>query len=552
MRINNNISAMITQGALFKANRAQGKSLEKLATGLRINRAADDAAGLGVSEKLRVQVRGNSQALKNVQDAISMLNIGEGGLNEVHELLQRGRELALQSANDTLTDTERGYLNQEIQALTDEITRIAETTTFNGIQVLQSSVDSDLADDITSGLQNSWIQDALTLINTQYGLSGSGVDLTVHLESDIDWATAYVSYTQKGQPLELHIDASSSSFDPGYVANGTAAEVSGGSSPFYSDRIIAHEMVHALLADSVQDTYQIPTWMNEGLAELIHGADERVLSSLGGNPAPTVANYQTLIDANALNGAWASDSDAYSNAYLALRYFSSEITTSMTAFIDDLETGGGGSANLDAAIAGNTTFVDLADFITNYEGGNGATWLAANITLGDADTGAIGGGTALSVVANGGDDVADVIADFNMSYAPIQSNYTIRVDALDDTAAEVEIETSGVSASNLGIDSTDISTQTGAVQAISDFTTAINSVSTTRTKYGTYINRFEHTVNNLMVSVTNQQASESLIRDTDFASETARFTRSQILTQSSTAMLAQANVSSQVMLQLLS
>ncbi len=136
MRINHNISSMTTQGSLFNANRAQSKNLEKLSTGLRINRASDDAAGLAISEKLRTQVKGAQQAKKNALDGISALNIAEGAANEVSSILQRMRELAIQSSTDTLTDAERSYTNQEFKQLTEEIDRIADVTNFNGMKLL--------------------------------------------------------------------------------------------------------------------------------------------------------------------------------------------------------------------------------------------------------------------------------------------------------------------------------------------------------------------------------------------------------------------------------
>jgi flagellin len=122
---------MVTQSALYGTERNLSKSLEKLSTGLRINRASDDAAGLAISENLRTQVNGVGQAQKNAQDGIAALNIAEGAANEVSSILQRMRELAIQSANDTLTTTERGYTNQEFTALRSEIDRIANVTNYN-------------------------------------------------------------------------------------------------------------------------------------------------------------------------------------------------------------------------------------------------------------------------------------------------------------------------------------------------------------------------------------------------------------------------------------
>ncbi len=139
MRINHNISSMTTQSTLYKANRALGGNLEKLSTGLRINRASDDAAGLAISENLRAQVKGTAQARKNALDGISALNVAEGSANEISSLLQRMRELAVQSSSETLTDTERGYTNQEFKQLSSEIDRIAGVTNYNGQKLLSSA-----------------------------------------------------------------------------------------------------------------------------------------------------------------------------------------------------------------------------------------------------------------------------------------------------------------------------------------------------------------------------------------------------------------------------
>jgi len=142
MRINHNIPAMVTQGALFGNNRALSKDLEKLSTGLRVNRSSDDAAGLSISEGLRAQVRGTQQAKSNTLDAISALNIAEGAANEIHNILQRMRELSIQSSTATYSSVERGYMNQEYGQLQDEIQRIVEATNFNNIKLLDSAADS--------------------------------------------------------------------------------------------------------------------------------------------------------------------------------------------------------------------------------------------------------------------------------------------------------------------------------------------------------------------------------------------------------------------------
>lgn len=143
MRINHNIAALNTYRQLSTASSAQGKSMEKLSSGLRINKAGDDAAGLAISEKMRGQIRGLDMASKNAQDGISMIATAEGALNETHSILQRMRELAVQSSNDTNTDADRGELQKEVDQLASEITRIANNTEFNTKSLLNGAVDDN-------------------------------------------------------------------------------------------------------------------------------------------------------------------------------------------------------------------------------------------------------------------------------------------------------------------------------------------------------------------------------------------------------------------------
>lgn len=139
MRINHNIAALNTHRQLGSANNAQLKSMEKLSSGLRINRAGDDAAGLSISEKMRGQIRGLEMASKNAQDGISMIQTAEGALNEVHSILQRMRELAVQASNDTNVEVDREAIGQELTELGKELTRIKDTTQFNEQKLLDGS-----------------------------------------------------------------------------------------------------------------------------------------------------------------------------------------------------------------------------------------------------------------------------------------------------------------------------------------------------------------------------------------------------------------------------
>ncbi|MDB5047318.1 MAG: flagellin [Fibrobacteres bacterium] len=142
MRINHNISSMIGQGALNMQQASLSKSLEKLSTGLRINRASDDAAGLSVSESLRSRIRGMDRAKSNAEDGIALLQIAEGATGEVNNILQRMRELAIQSSTDTMTTTERAYTNKEFTALMSEITRISGSASYNGMTLLDGAAGS--------------------------------------------------------------------------------------------------------------------------------------------------------------------------------------------------------------------------------------------------------------------------------------------------------------------------------------------------------------------------------------------------------------------------
>ena len=139
MRINTNIAAMNTYSRLTAANTAKTNSLAKLSSGSRINKAGDDAAGLAISEKMKSQIGGLTQAKRNAQDGISLVQTAEGALNESHSILERMRDLAVQGANDTLTSDDRGSINKELTALHEELTRIASTTEYNTKNLLNEA-----------------------------------------------------------------------------------------------------------------------------------------------------------------------------------------------------------------------------------------------------------------------------------------------------------------------------------------------------------------------------------------------------------------------------
>ncbi|NLO89737.1 MAG: flagellin [Clostridia bacterium] len=186
MRINHNISALNTYRQLSINNSSSAKSLEKLSSGLRINRAGDDAAGLAISEKMRGQIRGLEMASKNAQDGISLIQTAEGALNEVHSILQRMRELAVQAANDTNTDSDRGALQSEIAQLIEEIDRIANDTEFNTTKLL----DGDFSDKVIhiGANQSQSIKLSINGMSSS-GLSVESVDISTQSGADSAIAT---------------------------------------------------------------------------------------------------------------------------------------------------------------------------------------------------------------------------------------------------------------------------------------------------------------------------------------------------------------------------
>lgn len=382
MQINTNISALTAYRNLSTTQNDMSKSLEKLSSGLRINRAADDAAGLAISEGLKSQVGGLTVAARNAQDGISVSQTAEGSLGQVQAILQRMRDLAVQAGNDSNNSDSRKAITTEAGQLTQELGRIATSTNFNGINLLDGSAGT---------------------LKFQVGANG-----TADNQISVDLSTANVS---------------SIASTLGSAAGGAVMDV--------------------LTPTNVTGAVTFST----GAA----GSGTTVTATLGA--AGTYTTVQSIADA--LN------KDTTFNASL-----NATVNSSNQLVV---------RANSGAAVVGGAT---------------AGTHASA------------GTGFAVSV-ANG---------------APA---------GLDFTSA------------------------TGAQAAITAIDTQISKVSTARANLGAVQNRLEYTVNNLNISKENLTASRSRITDTDMASEMVNFTRSSILSQAGTAMLAQANQSNQGVLQLL-
>ena len=217
MRINNNLMAMNTHRQLGLNQNAGSKSIEKLSSGFRINRAGDDAAGLAISEKMRGQIRGLNQASRNAQDGISLIQTGEGALNETHAILQRMRELAVQSSTDTNTDADRTELQKEITQLQTEITRIADNTEFN----TKTLLDGSLAQDLTGTLTNA------TAVSSVTYKSGTLVDAdTVAVTQQVTHAAESGAGANDGAfvDIDVTVGATAVTFTAAEIADGTLSK----------------------------------------------------------------------------------------------------------------------------------------------------------------------------------------------------------------------------------------------------------------------------------------------------------------------------------------
>lgn len=195
MRINNNLMAMNTARQLGIANTSSSKSMEKLSSGYRINKAGDDAAGLSISEKMRGQIRGLTQASRNAQDGISMIQTAEGALNEAHAILQRMRELAVQAANDTNVDVDREAIGNELAELGKEITRIKDNTEFNNQKLLDGTTGVSGTVTLQVGANNG---QNMALDFTTPGINLEDVETNVGLLS----STSVASYTDATALIE--------------------------------------------------------------------------------------------------------------------------------------------------------------------------------------------------------------------------------------------------------------------------------------------------------------------------------------------------------------
>ncbi len=556
MQIQTNIAALFAQRSLGQTTNDTQRVIQRLGSGLRINGARDDAAGLAISERMTAQIRGNSQAVRNVNDGISMLQVADGAMGSLNGMIQRMRELAVQANNSTLSLSDKQALQGEVNQLLQGIDDIAQQTQFNGEKVFSQSISSlgGPANEraVVDGLKLGWLEESEKRIKQFYGIKGDGATLTVDL-TFTDGAgnvAASVSGTggAGGKVYNQKLNIDMADFTPPNLPDG-------GNAPFYNDRIIAHEMVHAVMGRSVNMT-ALPTWFLEGSAELIHGADERLKADIAINGQAAVINK--------IAGAWGSASIDYSSAYAATRYLHDKlkglgVDDGIKGLMQNLASTG---SNLDVALNAvtNGVYATAAAFVTDWQA-NGANYINNQMNLTNADTGAIGGldadmgpeYTAKNIMTDRGTTYGDqVLEGFNLVFPTIATGTDQKqVELHIGASATDKVLTSfaAVNSSALGIKDLDLINLPSF--AIVHLDQALDYVNRRRADAGASLARLEFTANQLNTSVENSSASRSRIRDADYAQETAALSRQQILQQSATAMLAQASQLPQLALQLL-
>ena len=555
MRINNNIMAMNAHRQLGVNQANSAKSMERLSSGFRINRAGDDAAGLSISEKMRGQIRGLKQASRNAQDAISLIQTAEGALNETHAILQRMRELANQAANDTNVDVDRSEIQKEINELTSEINRIGNTTEFNTMKLLDGTRSATSAVKGAEPVVTTSFVSETVAISSAAAIDFSGVDgsiptfvsaegentISITATDGIDWsaiddtATNTITITKSSDNLKVEIAATD---DDGNVLAVTDeyATIKDG---FYE--YDAHGVSFKISVEDFEDMVE----GDEVKVDLALIGDTNVIGSV------STANSWTTNETTDgdLSDAAIADGIAIDGTKLMEGAHSLKIEFDGTDYTVSILAEDGTELSLDVF-----TLDEPETFTYNNHG--------ISFTLTQTDAASLELTHVFKTEETSVTETEDNSLAFqigaNESQAMRLSLSDMRAEALGlsskvaggDFVGDEAVVTDGTNAEGqeYGLD---VSSHASAAKALTIIDKATESVSAERSKLGAYQNRLEHTIANLGTSAENLQAAESRIRDLDMAEEIMAFTKNNILQQAATAMLAQANMAPQSVLQLL-
>ena len=547
MRIQHNIMAMNAYRNYTNNTSALSKNLEKLSSGYKINRAGDDAAGLAISEKMRAQITGLETAQKNAKDGISLVQTAEGALTEVHDMLNRMVELADQSANGTYdNETDRANLQKEVQQLKDEINRIADSANFNGIKLLDGSMD---AEGIGGGANMSVNFGSVTAYEA--GVSNADPTFSVSLDGlslKANASSGSLVLNVGGQNITLNFSGATkgSAVSLGSLSLAASSVTLGGIKYdiSVSQGSLTFEMASSVVLTAgmtLNPSFEVKVGNATGASiesGLINKGTQVITSGvIGGAEKMATATFEITKDMLA-NGATIKIGD---QTFTIDYSKSKDEATGTTIGVKDLLTKDGqlDNAAIDEVITRITDAGQNNALFTIGNNGNNQITLQSKTGLNSATYATL--------------DTADEIKKQVAVNAPTQPGkaLTLQIGDTSDSFNRLSVSIQDMHVDSLGIEDLDISTQAGAQSAVDKIKAAINTVSSVRGTLGATQNRLDHTINNLSVMQENIQDAESTIRDTDVADEMMAYTKNNILIQSAQAMLAQANQVPQGVLQLL-
>ena len=490
MVVQHNLQAMNANRMLNITTGSQSKSAEKLSSGYRINRAADDAAGLSISEKMRKQIRGLDQASTNAEDGVSAVQTAEGALTEVHSMLQRMNELAVQASNGTNSQTDRDAIQSEIDQLTTEIDRVAETTKFNESYLLKGD-----ADGATKTI-NLKAHDA--------GLAGSLVDN----------GDGTAKFTMKSIEAGDSVTIGGKSYTIGSTDDEIKALMKKDATIEYGG--FSFKVVNTDLKDSTgaKDVYVKTPDGSKTATALGKGVEFTLADKFKNDQGTDTANTKVTLDD--LKGLITDGAEIKING---------KTYKAMTGADDGVD-------DNDSSVITKTHAYELAK----------AELLTAN-QIGDTENNAS--------VKDNADGTFDI--NVAKAKVAEKLNFNLHVGSDADMTNKINVNIETMNSSYLGIKGLNVTDETGvaatyAVDAIAD---ALQKVSDQRSSLGAVQNRLEHTIANLDNVVENTTSAESRIRDVDMAEEMVEYSKNNILAQAGQSMLAQANQATQGVLSLL-
>ncbi|MET0388575.1 MAG: flagellin [Polyangiales bacterium] len=496
--INTNTSSLNAQRSLLSSKGTLETSLRRLSSGLRINSAKDDAAGLAIASRMSAQVSGINQAIRNANDAISLSQTAEGALGESGNILRRIRDLAVQSANDTNSGTDRVALQQEVGQLQQELNRIANETEFNGKKLLDGS------------------------FSAQQFQVGANANQTIAIGMSSAKAT----------------DIGNQSV----VSNGTALNVGAGTTAVASTVVAQQLNVSGLKQSNVQvnlgdSAGDIAASVNRASADTGVSARARTEANL---TVTGIAAGQSSTFTFNLASVNAGNASAPNTVQISARVSN---MNDLGGVADAINAKSGQTGITAVANAGTISLVNEAgDDITIDNVSDGAGTGVLNLVAPDVD-GAAGAFAPVSQALNDGGNTSARVT------GKVTFNSSEAFSVSSDTGTTLMAATAGSNLASVG--QIDIGSQQGASDAITIVDSALSFVNGLRAKLGAVQNRVESTVSNLSATSENLTAARSRIQDADFAQETAELTRSQVLQQAGMAMLAQANAAPNNVLTLL-